>query len=236
MTMKRHYSYLLLKPDGIRFLNDICQGIEQQYESVRYYAINDFRELIRKLYHKHYEEKGEKFSKLFDSFLYGINEVFGNESVLILVGNSKRSYEELVQSVFDNKIEIRNKYTNNKVGLVTDYGNERRYLKILSESGDETRQRIMDSIGSYRINNMNIIHCPDPTIATTLDELQILLNEEIIDDRNLITHDMIQRMRKYQTVNFQRDMREEGYIGEIKPDISGWIKSSISNDVEEYTF
>lgn len=234
--MKRHYSYLLLKPDGIRFLNDICQGIEQQYESVRYYAINDFRGLIKKLYHKHYEEKGDEFSKLFNSLLYGINEVFGNESVLILVGDSRRPYEELVQSVFDNKIEIRNKYINNRVGLVTDYGNERRYLKILSESGDETRQRIMNSIGSYRINNMDIIHCPDPAIATTLDELQILLNEGVIDDKNLITHDMIQRMRKYQTVNFQRDMREEGYIGEIKPDISGWIKSSISNDADECRF
>lgn len=44
---------------------------------------------------------------------------------------------------------------------------------------------------------------------------------------------MIQKMRKYQTVNFQRDMREEEYIGEIKPDISGWIKNSISDDVEE---
>lgn len=55
---KRHYSYLLIKPDGIRFIDEICDEIEERYQSVRYYAVEDFEEIIKKLYHKHYEKKG----------------------------------------------------------------------------------------------------------------------------------------------------------------------------------
>lgn len=233
MSGKMHYSYFLLKPDGIRFLDDICRDIEQKYESVRYYAISDFEKVIKRLYHRHYEQKGDKFSKSFDSYLYGLRELFGNESVLILVQDSKKSYENLIQTVFDTKMEIRKKYTNNKVGLVTDYGDDRKYIRFLSQAGDETRPRIMDSLGSYRISDMNIIHCPDATKEATIDELKILIDEGIIDERNLITYDMIRKMKKYQTINFQRDMREEGYEGEIQPDISGWIKGNIKEDLHD---
>lgn len=91
----------------------------------------------------------------------------------------------------------------------------------------------MNSSENYRISDMNIIHCPEPTKEANLDELKILIDTGVIDDRNLITFDMIRRMRKYQTVAFQKDMREKGYVGETRPDISGFIKSNIIKDLEE---
>ena len=103
---KRHYSYFIVKPDGIRYLDDICQTIEGKFPSVRYYAIQDFKGTIKSLYHKHYERKGNNFAESFDAFLYGLSELFGNESILILVADGERPYQELMQSVFDTKQEL----------------------------------------------------------------------------------------------------------------------------------
>ena len=227
-----HYSYFLVKPDGVKFLDKICEDIEKKYESVRYYAVSDFENIIKKLYHKHYEKGGEKFANSFQSYLYGLREMFGNEAVLILVGDNKRTYEELMKSVLDTKFGIRDKYVNNNVGIVTNYGDRTEYIKIVSSDGIK-KTRIMNEEGSYRISDMNILHCPDSIKSETLDELGILIDEGIIDDKNLITYDMIRMMKRYQTANFQRDMREQGYIGETKPDISGWVKGNIREDLDE---
>ncbi len=233
MEEKRHYSYFVVKPDGIKFLDKICEDIEEKYESVRYYAISNFENIIKKLYHKHYEEKGEKFAESFESYLYGLKELFGNEAVLILVGDSKKTYQEVMQQTFDTKIELREKYVNDNVAFITNYGNREEYIRLVSSDGKQQKPRKMDSCGSYRISDMNVIHCPDPTKEANLDELKILMDEGIIDDKNLITYDTISKMKRYQTANFQKDMREEGYVGEIKPDISGWVKSKINEDLEE---
>lgn len=226
-----HYSYFLVKPDGVRFLDEICQTCEQEYEMIKYYAISDFDVIIKKLYHKHYEQKGEKFANSFSAYLYGLKEIFGNESVLILVGDSRRTYEELIQSIFQTKTQIRRIYVNNNIGIVTNCGEWSEYIRFITPSGTERLPRIMDQLGSYRISDINIIHSPDMTKEVTLEELKILLDAEIINDRNLIPYDMIKRMRKYRTVNFQRDMREEGYEGEVQPDISGWIKAKIEENL-----
>lgn len=227
-----HYSYFLLKPDGIKYIKQICKQIESIYKSVKYYAVDDFESLIKKLYHRHYEEKGSKFKNSFDSYLYGLKETYGNESVLILIGDS-REYEDLVKSVADIKAEIRKKYANNNIGIVTNYGNRRGYIRFISEDGEETSPRIMKELGSYRINDMNIIHSPNADKETTLEELDILIEEGIIDDRNLITFDMIKKMKKYQTVALQRDMKEPEYQGEIQPNISGWIKEQIKSSKDD---
>lgn len=225
---KRHYSYFIVKPDGIRYLDDICQTIEGKFPSVRYYAIQDFKGTIKSLYHKHYERKGNNFAESFDAFLYGLSELFGNESILILVADGERPYQELMQSVFDTKQELRKKYVNNKIGIVTNYGKGRNnFIRLLTRSGNEKKPRIMSEIGSYRISDMNTIHSPDPDLETTLDELKILLDKEVIHDKNLITTPMLDQMRRYKTVAFQHDMRLQNYVGEDVPNLSGFIKNEI---------
>lgn len=234
--MKRSYSYFVIKPDGIRFLDDICNIIEQKYQSIRYYAIEDFEGVIKKLYYKHFENKGEKFEKSFQAYLYGLREFFGNYAIMALIADSTNEYEELMQSVYQTKSEIREKYVNNNIGIVTNYGDmQENYIRIVSEDGLEQTPRIMNTLGAHRISDINIIHCPDPNKEDTLGELNILVQLGIIDDKNMIMQQMMQQMRKYQTAKFQEDMREKGYEGEIQPDISGFIKSEIeqSSDEEE---
>lgn len=232
--MKRSYSYFVIKPDGIRFLDDICNTIEQKYQNIKYYAIEDFETTIKRLYHKHFEKKGEKFEKSFQAYLYGVRELFGNYAIMVLVADSTREYEELMQSVYRTKFEIREKYVNNNIGIVTNYGDvQKNYVKIISEDGTEQTPRIMNTLGTHRISDMNIIHCPDPNREDTLGELNILLQSGVIDDKNMIMQQMMQQMRKYQTAKFQEDMREKGYEGGIQPDISGFIKSEIEQSSDE---
>ena len=232
--MKRSYSYFMIKPDGMRFLDNICDTIEQRYSSVRYYAVDDYIEITKKLYYKHYQNKGEKFAKSFDAYLYGLTELFGNQAIMILVADHNRNFEELTQSVYDTKNEIRDKYVNHNIGIVTNYGNgNQNYIKFISEEGKEETPRIMKELGNHRISDMNIIHSPDANKEETLKELNILSQAGILDDKNRILLDMMQQMRKYQTAKFQNDMREPGYQGEIGPDISGFVKKEIKQRSDE---
>ena len=232
--VKRNYSYFIIKPDGTRFLDEICHTIEHRYQSVRYYAIEDFKETIKKVYYKHFERKGENFKQSFQSYLYGIREIFGNYGIMVLLADSTGQYDELMQSVYRTKMEIREQYVNNNIGIVTNYGDwERNYIKMMSEDGQEQTPRIMNTLGTHRISDLNIIHCPDPNKEDTLKELNILLKSGVIDDKNMITEQMMQQMRRYQTASFQKDMRTKGYEGAIQPDISGFIKSEIQLPTEE---
>lgn len=173
--MKRKYSYFIIKPDGMRFLGDICDTIEQRYQSVRYYAIEDYEDIIKKLYYKHFQNKGETFAKSFESYLYGLTELFGNYGILALVADTTSTYEELMQSVHDTKFKIRNKHVNNSVGIVTNHGEgQKNYIRFISEEGKEQQPRIMKGLGTHRISDINIIHCPDPSKEDTLKELSIL--------------------------------------------------------------
>ena len=62
--MKRSYSYFIVKPDGIRYLDEILNDLEGKFQEIKYYAVDDFESLIKKLYHKHYENKGERLFKI----------------------------------------------------------------------------------------------------------------------------------------------------------------------------
>ncbi len=226
--MKRSYSYFIIKPDGMRFLDNICDTIEQRYQNVKYYAIEDYADIIKKLYYKHYEERGEKFAKSFDSYLYGLTELFGNYGIMVLVADETTEYDELVHNVNQTKFEIRDRFVNNNIGIVTNYGDgEQNYIRFVSEEGKEKTLRIMKQLGRHRISDLNIIHSPDDSKEATLRELNILSQQGIIADKNMIMEEMMRQMRKYQTARFQEDMRCEGYEGPTQPNISGFIKKEI---------
>lgn len=226
--MKRSYSYFIVKPDGIRYLDEILEDLEGKFQEIKYYAVDDFESLIKKLYHRHYEQKGSDFAKAYASYLYGIREIFGNKALLVLVGDREKTYEELSNDIFAEKTLIRQKYINNNVGIITNLGDERvNYIRYVDKRGKLKEPRILNGIGNIRINDMNIIHSPDPNEATTKEELQIIINSGILQDKNLLTPDTIKKIREYGTFNFFNDMKKDDYQGNIGPDISGFIKSEI---------
>ena len=226
--MKRSYSYFIVKPDGIRYLDEILEDLEGKFQEIKYYAVDDFESLIKKLYHRHYEQKGSDFAKAYASYLYGIREIFGNKALLVLVGDREKTYEELSNDIFAEKTLIRQKYINNNVGIITNLGDERvNYIRYVDQKGNLKKPRILNGMGNIRISDMNIIHSPDPNEATTKEELQIIINSGILQDKNLLTPDTIKKIREYGTFNFFNDMKKEDYQGNIGPDISGFIKADI---------
>jgi len=226
--MKRNYSYFIIKPDGIRFLNDICKNIEENFDSIKYYSIENFDETITKLYHKHFLTRKPSFKQSLQSYLWGLKELFGNYGVLALVSDTDTKYDGFMQKVFNTKLEIRKQFVNNNLGIITNYGEgQKNRIRILFEDGHEKVPRIMSDLGNHRINDMNVIHCPDPNLEDTLGELKILFDSGVINDKNLLTEELLQKMKKYQTGRIQADMKDDGYVGVIGPDISGFIQNEI---------
>ena len=226
--MKRSYSYFIVKPDGIRYLDEILEDLEGSFQEIKYYAVDDFEGLIKKLYHRHYETKGSRFAKSYASYLYGIKEIFGNKALLALVSDREKTYEELSEDIFAEKELIRQKYVNNNVGLITNVGDEKiNYIRYVDRKGKLKEPRILSGMGNIRISDMNIIHSPDPDETTTKEELQIIIDSGILEDKNLLTPETIKKIREYGTFNFFNDMKKPEYQGNIGPDISGFVKSDI---------
>ena len=154
--------------------------------------------------------------------------MFGNKTILALVADTTNSYEDLVKRVYETKIQIRKKYVNDRVAIITNHGSgNKNYVRFLSDDGETKKPRIMQEYGNYRINNMNIVHSPDADVHVTLEELKMLLDEGIMEKENLITRDILMKMRKYKTVGFQKEIRESDYPRELGPDISASIKAQI---------
>ena len=119
------YSYFLVKPDGIRFLPEIIEQLESEFQSIRYFKVEDFSQTIKSLYYKHYEKKGNQFAQAYEQYLYGLNELFGNQALVALVSNQeKENYTDFCKRVLDLKIKIRNEYANNNVGVITNFANK----------------------------------------------------------------------------------------------------------------
>lgn len=230
---QQHYSYFIVKPDGIKKLNDIISIIEKSgFENMKFFAIHDFENTIKKLYHTHYEKKGEKFAESFQSYLNGIKYIYNNLGLLIMVSDSKTSYEELTQKVFNIKQEVRNKFAPKDIAIATNDRNSKKtnQIKLLEDDGSIKAPRCLKESGYHRINDMNIIHCPDPSIVTTIEELNILYNLGIIQDSNMISQNMINNITKYKCGTFLNDMFETNYQYPITPNISGFIKCQIEFD------
>lgn len=98
------------------------------------------------------KKKGEKFAQSFESYLYGLREVFGNMGLLAIILESRCSNDELVKKVYSRKIQIRERYANDNIGIVTNYGKgSPNYIKIIDTDGMQTEPRILNGIGNYRI-------------------------------------------------------------------------------------
>ena len=233
--MKNMYSYFLVKPDGIKFLPEIVEQLESEFQSIRYFKVEDFSKTIKSLYYRHYERKGKQFAQAYEQYLYGLNELFGNQALVALVSNQenkKENYTDFCKKVLNLKIKIRDEYASNNVGIITNFANKDgkaiNRIQIVDENGNKEKQRIFKVKGNYRISDLNIIHCPDADVKTTIEELKILCQKGIIDDKNMISRQEIDNAIKYKSI-----YGSEANINEPKPDISGFFKDEIQKMDEE---
>ena len=223
--MKRNYSYFIIKPDGIRFINKIFE----KFKEIRFFRIEDYESVIKKLYFRHYQTKGEKFAKSFEQYLQASRSIFGKEALLAIVADpNNNDYDIFRQKVYDIKMSIRKDLMDLNVCLVSNENSEepKNYIKIVNLNGEEIKSIYSRKMENYRINNLNVIHCPDTELKSTCEELKILCDIGVINEKNLFGNKNIEELLKYGTLNgFEPNDKEH------KPNISDFVVHDITQQL-----
>lgn len=226
ITPVRHYSYYIVKPDGIRHFKQIHSYLREIFEgraSVRFFKINNYSEIIKKLYYKLFEKYPETFYEVFESFKTGINSFYGNEGILILVSElhqSEKEYDDFRKKVLKTKLSIREKIMDPNVRMVERISNSSTLQgdNILHLEGNKYRIDIAKSLSR--------IHCPEDNKEDTENELKILLESGIISNANMLGTDDIMNVIKYGSImGFNQDSQEH------RPDIATFERNKIAESL-----
>ena len=225
-TPIRHYSYYIVKPDGIRHFKEIYSSLDRIFEgmaSVRFFKIDNYSEIIKKLYYKLFEKYPQTFPEAFNSFKTGISSLYGNEGILIIMSqlhHSEKEYDDFRKRVLDAKLAIRRKTMDPKV----------RMLEQISNNSNLQGDSILQLEGNkYRIDipkSLSRIHCPDDNLEDTENELKILLESGIISKANMLGTVDIMNVIKYGTImGFNQDSQEQ------RPDIATFEKGLLTDSL-----
>jgi len=209
MDKKQHYSYFLIKPDGIRYFKQIREKIDSKgLEGEAYYEVNNGEKLQKYLYEEHYASKeGTDFAESYQAFIEAEKMLFGNKGIIVLVSSGKGSYQDLIDTVYNTKLEIR-KELGYRVGLVTMQRRsaDANQVVLIDQKKNIKKCKKFDEEGvRYRLNHLDVIHCPDPTRLATLEELIKLLKQGVIKDKNLISFKLMANIDKYKSAEFIGD-------------------------------
>ena len=232
--INRHYSYFLIKPDGIRKLREISQYIEEkEFDRIIYFAVNDWERLQKDLYEEHYKKEG--FADSYQAFIEAEKNLYGNKAIALLVASERGSYQELMDKVYQSKLDIRRKLAY-KIGLVTisDEQDKNKANKILLSEKQgrvlKSPKRFDNEHKKYRLSHLDVIHCPDPKKEVNLEELRKLFNQGVIKDENIISNELLRNIVKYKTAEFLQDQYENQIV---TSNYTGHISNEIEEDENE---
>ena len=225
-TPIRHYSYYIVKPDGIRHFKEIYSSLDRIFEgmaSVRFFKIDNYSEIIKKLYYRLFEKYPETFPEAFNSFKAGISSLYGNEGILIIMSqlhHSEKEYDDFRKRVLEAKLAIRRKTMDPRV----------RMLEQISNNSNLQGDSILKLEGNkYRIDipkSLSRIHCPDDNLEDTENELKILLESGIISNANMLGTVDIMNVIKYGSImGFNQDSQEQ------RPDIATFEKNQLTDSL-----
>lgn len=214
-------SYFLFKPESEKCFGKMRKYIEQNFQKVKYFAVPDWQDVIKKLYHKHYENKGEKFGDMLESLLAIQNELYGSNAIVALIKDDRTSKDELLKKIYNTKIYLRNTYSKpNAISIISnadelDIPQKRKIknrVKIIDENCKEKKFKCMNQPGNYRIQFFNYIHSPDPCIETSDEEIEILKKAEVLTRKKLISKNDIDFIAKYRTFEILKKYKDVNNI------------------------
>lgn len=209
--------YLLFKPESEKHFSEMRQYIENNFEKVQYFAVLDWQHIIRKLYHKHYEEKGESFEDMLEALLESVNQLYGNNAIIALVKDTSVEKDKLVKRVYQTKKHLRNLYSKpNAISIISNsdelgihqHKKIKNKIKIIDENGEEKRFKCMNLPGNYRIQFLNFIHSPDDSVKENDEELTILQQEGILSRRFLMSKEDVDLVGQYKTFAITEKYRQ----------------------------
>lgn len=206
----KHFSYYIVKPDGIRHFKEIYSSLKSLFEemsSVYFFKIDDYSKIIKKLYYKLYEVYPDIFPETIDSLMNGLNSLYGNEGLLIVISqlhNNERDYEDFLKKIFAKKVTLRETLMDSNVLL----------LQKLSKTSKIQGKNILFLEGhKYRIDvpkALSKLHCPEDNKEETENELRILIESGIICAANLLGEEDIMNVMKYGSImGFNQDSHEQ---------------------------
>lgn len=200
------YSYLIVKPNGIRhFKTYVDELIAQRFVILDYFAIRDYETVNIAL---HPTEKEQRH-------IVPINNMFkvlySNNAVLIVIAKSHITYEDFVKQVFYFKTNVRTKFECPDISYVFDISRllgdqQNQELKIVDPNGKECPKREMNHKGTFLVFSVNSLHSPDPDVNITISELQLLRKSGIFVEKNRIPEILVKAILKYETFAFFKDM------------------------------
>lgn len=200
------YSYIIVKPNGARHFKTYVNELEKNgFDVIEYYAIVDYETINMKL---HTDPAVQKYiipvNKMF-------KDCFGNYAVLVLIAKRNVSYFEFVKQVDDFKIFVRTLFKLDYISNVFDISklfgdNQEQRLVIMDKLDNEISKHEMNERGTFYIFSVNSIHAPDPEVSTTISELMILIQSNIISENNIIPNNVVECIGKYKSFEFLQDM------------------------------
>lgn len=177
-------SYFIIKPDGLRHIKTIYSFIESFINScdqVYFYKIDNFSNLIKRLYYKLFTIKEMEFDKKFDYLIEALRSLYGNKAILVIMYKNNKNEEDYIQfinKIYKLKYEIRENIMNTDIRIM-----------IKTNSDEKLNDSIIFNNENYFValsKLLSIIHCPEPNIEETMTELRIIFEDGVICNNNII--------------------------------------------------
>ncbi len=177
--MNKNYGFIMIKPSGQRYINEIYECIQKDFNVLDVYYIGDWKNLAKELYAPEIKEYGKEFAEDFEIHLWINNYFFGNEALLLKVATKANlELEEVLLNIFNKKKEIRRIFNCTKNGTcmflvnvhllnIDNLINETNGNVYLEQNGNYTEldKEYLKHDGRYKTQFLNYVHACNPTIA-----------------------------------------------------------------------
>lgn len=191
-------SYLMIKPDGLRYLFEIEQLITTEgFEICGRYSVYNWEEVAKQIYAKSVSEHDEVFEKEFLGHIWLNKYLFGNYAIVILLRYNNLENKQLLEQIMRLKLKIRKRFNAskngtfivaldmNKINLTSDLISSSN-LVLQTENGIITFDDNISQCGKFSSFYFQYVHCPDPIVDEAQNELTILKRMAVISEHNLI--------------------------------------------------
>lgn len=204
-------SYLMIKPDGQRYLQEIEEMILNSGFSIKaIYHVCDWENISFKIYQHCLSKHDELFKLDFLAHVWINKYLFGNKAAIMVLSKKNVIGTQLLEEIMRLKRDIRTRFNATKNGtfmIIADMEkigfntiSNKGYLCIKSKMDYVLVDEYLPQIGTFRAFFLQYIHCPDANTDEAQSELTILKKENIISLENIITQKEWYNMKKYRSL------------------------------------
>ena len=207
-----NYDYFMLKPESQRYFSEIINYIKEQNIQIdRFYKVNDWKNLSKKLYSEEFK-KSDDFETGFESLAYITDCLYGNNAIIAVIKpNEDEGYEQFTKKVLQIKREIRELYKKsdsfffigNPINMPIDAADKKVNGKIKLQDQNGNLQEVPKGHedGMYQFHSFNYIHCPNANEGEIKREFEILCDTGVLVPENIVSDEAVEQIGKYKSFN-----------------------------------